>query len=232
MGCVVSDGLALGVGCIEAKLGDHICGVYAGELERDQVLIPFLEAGLESGDKCICVVDGTPPGEIVATLGVNVDAPAFAASKQLEVMRASDMYLRSGRFSADEVIGAWKAAMSDVMYDGRFDVVRAVETWSRRDVVPDMYELLVLESEMNRYLPLFPQVIVCLYDIERFGGGIIIDLLKTHPWVLMGKTLLQNPYHLTPDELLAKASRSEGVTRHAEDEEAAKWYSDVTNGST
>ena len=96
------------------------------------------------------------------------------------------MYLRSGGFSAAEIIGSWKAAISEVMYDGRFDVVRAVETWSRRDVVPDMNELLILESEMNRYLPLFPQVIVCLYDIERFGGGIVVDLLKTHPRMLIG----------------------------------------------
>jgi hypothetical protein len=227
----VAKGLALGISGIEAELGDHICALHSGEFQRDQVLIPFLEAGLASGDKCICVVDGTDPAEIVATLGAQVDASAFAASKQLEVIRASDMYLRSGGFSADEVIGSWKAAMSEVMYDGRFDVVRAVETWSRRDVVPDMQELLVLESEMNRYLPLYPQVIVCLYDIDRFGGGIIVDLLKTHPRVLVGGLLLENPYHLTPDELLTEAVQSEGVTANPEIEKAAEWYFDVTTGS-
>nr|WP_239028343.1 MEDS domain-containing protein [Pseudonocardia acidicola] len=222
----------MGVGRIEATLGDHICGVYSSEFERDQVVIPFLEAGLESGDKCICVVDGTPPREIVAILETYLDASAFAASKQLEVIGAADMYLRSGRFSADEVISSWKAAMSDVMYDGRFDTVRAVETWSRRDVVPDMHELLMLESEMNRYLPLYPQVIVCLYDTDRFGGGIIIDLLKTHPRVLVGETLLENPYYLTPDELLTMAVKREDVSANTENEEAAKWFSDVTTGST
>jgi hypothetical protein len=143
------------------------------------------------------------------------------------------MYLRSGGFSADEVIGAWKAAMSDVMYDGRFDAVRAVETWSRRDVVPDTQELLVLESEMNRYLPLFPQVVVCLYDIDRFGGGIIIDLLKTHPRVLVGEVLLENPYYLAPDELLTEAAQGDGgVTANSEIEKAAQWYFDETTGST
>ena len=106
------------------------------------------------------------------------------------------MYMRSGGFSADEVISSWKAAMSDVMYDGRFDVVRAVETWSRRDVVPDMDELMMLESEMNRFLPLFPQVVVCLYDIDRFGSGIIVDLLKTHPRMLIGGMLVENPYYI------------------------------------
>jgi hypothetical protein len=229
----VSNGITLGVSGIEAELGDHICGLYRGESQRDQVLIPFLEAGLAAGDKCICVVDGTDPIKIVSTLGARLDASAVVHTKQLEVIRASDMYLRSGGFSADEVIGAWKSAMSDVMYDGRFDAVRAVETWSRRDVVPDTQELLVLESEMNRYLQLFPQVVVCLYDIDRFGGGIIINLLKTHPRVLVGEVLLENPYHLTPDELLTEVAQGdERVTANSEIEKAAQWYFDETTGST
>lgn len=224
----MSKGLTLGVSGIRTQVGDHICGLYSGEVQRDQILIPFLEAGLASGDKCICVVDGTDPPQLVATLG----ASAFVVTKQLEVISAADMYLRSGGFSADEVIGSWKAAMSDVMYDGRFDVVRAVETWSLRDVVPDMRELLVLESEMNRYLPLFPQVIVCLYDISRFGGGIIINLLKTHPRVLMGGMLVENPYYLTPDELLTEMAQSEGGGANPELEKAAEWYFDAMTGST
>ena len=152
-----------------------------------------------------------------------------------------DLYLRSGRFSADEIIGAWKAAIADAMYDGRFDLVRAVETWSRRDVVPDMHELLLLESEMNRYLPLYPQVIVCLYDIDRFGAGIIVNLLKTHPRMLVGDMLIENPYYLAPDELLVGAARDvvpdEPVAGAAHDSEtaiaeAAKWYFEETTGST
>ena len=71
--------------------------MFSGERERDQVLIPFLQAGLASGDKCICVIDGTPPEEIVATLGPGGEAATLTASKQLEVIGAADMYLRSGR---------------------------------------------------------------------------------------------------------------------------------------
>ena len=222
--------VALGIGGLEAEPGDHICGVFSGEQERDQILIPFLQAGLASGDKCICVIDGTSPEEIVATLGPSGEAAALTAGKQLEVIGASDMYLRSGRFSADEVIGAWKAAISDVMYAGQFDVVRAVETWSRRDVMPDMDELLMLESEMNRYLPLYPQVIVCLYDIDRFGSGALYNLVMTHPRMLMGGMLIENPYYLTPDEVLAKAVPRDAGTVIPVTEEAEQWYSDVMTG--
>lgn len=222
-------------------MGDHICGLYSGQPQRDQVVIPFLEAGLTAGDKCICVVDETDPAKIFEELGHSVDTSASAAPKQLEVIRAADLYLRSGRFSADEIIGAWKATISDAMYDGRFDLVRAVETWSRRDVVPDMHELLLLESEMNRYLPLYPQVVVCLYDIDRFGAGIIANLLKTHPRMLVGGMLIENPYYLTPDEVLAGAGGdpvSDGPLAGAAYDsdtaiaEAAKWYFEETTGST
>ena len=227
---MVPDRVALGVGGLEADSGDHICGVFSGEQERDQILVPFLQAGLASGDKCICVIDGTAPGQIVSALGPGGEAAALTAGKQLEVIGASEMYLRSGRFSADEVIGVWKAAISDAMYAGQFDVVRAVETWSRRDVVPDMNELLMLESEMNRYLPLYPQVVMCLYDLDQFGSGALVNLVMTHPRMLMGGMVIENPYYLTPDEVLARAVRRDTGTVIPVTREAGQWYSDVMTG--
>jgi len=227
---VVPNRVALGVGGLEADPGDHICGVFSGEEERNQILIPFLQAGLASGDKCICVIDGTAPGQIVSTLGPGGEAAALTAGKQLEVIGASEMYLRSGRFSADEVIGVWKAAISDAMYAGQFDAVRVVETWSRRDVIPDMNELLMLESEMNRYLPLYPQVVMCLYDMDQFGSGALVNLVMTHPRMLVGGMVIENPYYLTPDEVLAKAVRRDTGTVIPVTKEAEKWYSDVMTG--
>jgi hypothetical protein len=221
-----------GIHGVDVAVGDHVCGLYAGPHERDEVLIPFLGAGLRHGDKCLCVVDGIEPSEVVEGLGREVDGLPDTEAKQLEIMRADDVYLRSGSFSAAEIVGSWKAAIAEVMYDARFDLVRAVETWSMRDVVPDTQELLVLESEMNRYLPLYPQVIVCLYDLERFGGGIVVDLLKTHPRVLVGGMVVENPYCLTPDELQAAAAGDGTDPLRDEREEAAEWCYAVTTGST
>jgi hypothetical protein len=206
---VVPNRVALGVGGLEADSGDHICGVFSGEQERDRVLIPFLQAGLASGDKCICVIDGTAPGQIVSALGPGGEAAALTAGKQLEVIGASEMYLRSGRFSAGEVIGAWKAVISDAMYAGQFDVVRAVETWSRRDVRPDMSELLML---------------------DQFGSGALVNLVMTHPRMLMGGMVIENPYYLTADEVLAKAVRRDTGTVIPLTKEAEEWYSDVMTG--
>jgi hypothetical protein len=228
----VANAVELGIPGIEVELGAHLCGLYAGARQRDDVLIPFLEAGLRSGDKCICVVDGSEPTEIVGALGTDVGDSPRGSGTQLDVFRASDVYLHSGAFSASEIISSWKATISDVMYDGRFDAVRAVETWSRRDVVPDTQELLALESEMNRYLPLYPQVILCLYDVERFGGSIVVDLLKTHPHLLLSGAVLDNPYCMTPDEHLAVAAGDAPDAAENERQEVAEWCYAVTTGST
>jgi len=214
-------GRDIGVAGIEVYPGAHICGMYRGPGERDAILVAFLNAGLTAGDKCICVVDAGEPSEIIAALDPELAARERADDKQLDVIRASDMHLRSGRFSPDETIASWKAAISEVMYDGRFDLVRAVETWSLRDVVPDARELVALDSEMNRFLPLFPQVILCLYDLERFGGDSVVDLLRTHPKVLVGKMVLENPYYLGPDEFLAVAPGG-AADRHGLEELAAR----------
>jgi MEDS: MEthanogen/methylotroph, DcmR Sensory domain len=223
--------LELGIHDLTVGVGDHLCGLYSGTRQRDELVIPFLEAGLRRGDKCICVVDGVEPTEIVDALGPDVDGAQRAASKQLDVMGSADVYLRSGSFSPAEIVSSWKAAIAEVMYDGRFDIVRAVETWSLHDVVPPLRELLALESEMNRYLPLYPQVIVCLYDLERFGGGVVVDLLKTHPRILMGGMVLDNPYWLMPEELLGIQGGDADALSEAR-EEVAEWCYAATTGST
>ena len=77
----MSDTLDWGVTGIDAALGDHICGLYSNQVQRDQIMLPFLEAGLAAGDKCICVVDGTDPNEVVAALGTHADVAKFVANK-------------------------------------------------------------------------------------------------------------------------------------------------------
>jgi hypothetical protein len=53
-----------------------------------------------------------------------------------------------------------------------------------------------------------PQMILCLYDLDLFGGSMIIDLLKTHPKIMLGGMVIENPHYLTPDEFLADRAAS------------------------
>ena len=43
------DAVDLGFGGLEARPGTHICGIYAGQRQHDEIVLPFLEAGLRPG---------------------------------------------------------------------------------------------------------------------------------------------------------------------------------------
>jgi hypothetical protein len=41
-----------------------------------------------------------------------------------------------------------------------------------------------------------------MYDLAKFGAGIVLDVLRTHPMVLIGETLHENAFYVPPDEFL------------------------------
>ncbi|HEX2264431.1 MAG TPA: MEDS domain-containing protein [Pseudonocardiaceae bacterium] len=200
--------LELGIPGLQLTMGDHICAFYRGCGERDEILIPYLQAGLRIGDKCICVVDAADPREVLAALGSEMEVDRWISDSQLELRASTDAYLRSGRFCTEEMLAFWENFIGPAVA-GRFRFARSVGemTWALRQA-PGVEELVGYESELNRFLPRYPQVILCLYDLERFSGEIIIDVLKTHPRVLLGGMVLDNPYYLEPDEFLAVRSRA------------------------
>jgi hypothetical protein len=48
-------------GVDEIRPGTHICALYSGPAERDQLLFPFLQEGIREGDKCLCLIDDAEP---------------------------------------------------------------------------------------------------------------------------------------------------------------------------
>lgn len=195
--------VALGVPGVQIAPGDHLCAFYRGLVERDEILIPYLREGLRAGDKCICVVDATDPEAVLAALAGDLDLTTSVNNRTLDIQRSRDTYLREDKFSTDAMLDFWDDAVGGALAQG-FEFARAVGemTWSLQDM-PGVDELVGYESELNRFLPRYPQVILCLYDLDRFSGEVLMDVLKTHPKMLVGGMLVANPYYLDPDEFLA-----------------------------
>jgi MEDS: MEthanogen/methylotroph, DcmR Sensory domain len=194
----------LGIPGLQVDQGDHICAFYRGLGDRDETLIPYLRAGLEAGDKCVCVVDATDPETVLAELRGVIDIDSTSAHDQLVVLPSQRTYLASGAFETDRMLDFWDETVGSALDSARFSFVRSVGemTWALRDF-PGVDELVSYESKLNRFLPRYPQVILCLYDLERFNGEVIVDILKTHPKVLVQGVVIENMYYLEPEEFLA-----------------------------
>jgi hypothetical protein len=197
----MADSHDLGVPGVAVAPGDHLCAFYLGDRERDELLLPYLRAGLHEGDKCLGIVDSNDPSTLANELGGGIDVDACVASKQLELWKSTDSYLRDGKFTIERMIEFWEGTVGPAVQSDGFEFVRVFGemTWSLRDM-PGVEYLADYESEVNRFVPKYPQVILCMYDLREFGGGLLMDLLKTHPKVLLGGLVLENPHYLSPDE--------------------------------
>ncbi len=51
---------------------------------------------------------------------------------------------------------------------------------------------------------------MCAYDLTRFGADVVIDVMRTHPAIIIGGILQENPFFVPPDEFLEELRTRRG----------------------
>jgi hypothetical protein len=41
-----------------------------------------------------------------------------------------------------------------------------------------------------------------VYDLAKFGGDTVVDIIRTHPMIIIGGMLQQNPFFVPPEQFL------------------------------
>ena len=76
---------------------------------------------------------------------------------------------------------------------------------------PGADDFFAYESALNRIATEEPAFFMCLYDLRRCAVSMLVDVLKTHPTVLVDRMVLYNPHYVSPQEYVAEAERSPAV---------------------
>ena len=230
------NGLSLGIPGVGAvSSGTHFCALYSGPAERDRLLYPFLEEGLRHGDKCLCLIDDVEPALVRDRAVGQPGADYSRRSAQLDVERSSDAYLRSGEFSVEGMVSFLSGRVDKAIADN-FDLIRAVGEMSWvLPGVPGWDDLFVYESSLNRMVEEMPAILICLYDLQKFGARMLVQVLQTHPKVLLDGTVIDNPHYLRPAEYpaarLTEASRYPMVRVGSHgDEDLDRGWGSLTDG--
>ena len=126
------------------------------------------------------------------------------ASGQLELYDSDETYLRTGSFDPDLTIDFWESRAKELMEEDEFDFIRLLGelSWLDRSD-PTRAAIVRYESWADQFVSRYPMTILCLYDLRRLGSSIMVDLLRTHPKLLMGGLLLENPHHIASDDYSA-----------------------------
>jgi DNA-binding CsgD family transcriptional regulator len=188
-------------------------------------LFPFLEEGLRHGDKCLCLIDDVEPA-LVRDLAVGQPGPGYTRrSAQLDVDRASDAYLRSGQFSLEDMMSFLFESV-DAAIEDDFDLLRAAGEMSWvLPGPPGRDDLFQYESALNDAVEQMPAILMCLYDLQKFGAEMLVEVLFTHPTVLLDRTVIDNPLYVHPTDYppatsVTAAARYPLVKVRADGEEA------------
>jgi PAS domain S-box-containing protein len=182
---------------------DHFCSIYESPQEHYAVAIPFIQIGLDRGEKCIYIADDGTVGDVrQAMQSEGIDVDRATASKALVLATKEQAYLEHGSFHPDWMFTFWKEATQLAMSEG-FSALRATgETeWVLRGG-RGLERWMEYESRLTHTLSESNCSALCQYNRRLFPPELILDVIRTHPMVVYGSTVCRNLYYVPPDEFL------------------------------
>ena len=182
----------------------HVCAFFNSEDEGYRVLLPFIKDGFERGDKAIHVVNPQQYDSHLQRLArVGIDPMGAIQSGQFEVRINTEAYLHNGRFDQDRMLETFEqiASGNDA---GGFPLSRIVcnMDWAASEAQSQMNDVIEFEARVNDVWSRHEDAVICVYDLNKIGGDVVIDILRTHPMIIIGGTLHKNPFYIPPQEFL------------------------------
>jgi MEDS: MEthanogen/methylotroph, DcmR Sensory domain len=182
----------------------HACAFFHDREEEYRLLLPFVREEFEQRDKIFQIVDGRHRDERLRRIGaLGIDIGMADKSGQLEVRPWENAHLRAGEFDQYAML----ALVEEVLGKGKdqFGFTRfwANMEWSLEDF-PGVDDIVEYESRLNEVTSRFDDVVVCTYDLNRFSATVVMDILRTHPQVIVGGILQENPFYVPPEQFLGE----------------------------
>ena len=194
---------------------NHICAFFHSKEEEYPVLLPFIKEGLERGEKAFHVVDPKLRNEHLRYLeAAGIETRALEKSGQLELRNWHEAYLLDGHFNQDRMLTLLQSVLDQARQEG-FPLTRLVAhmEWALEDR-PGVNDIVEYETRLNYFLHEYPDPVVCVYDLAQFGAC-VIDILRTHPMVIIGGVLQENPFFVPPDDFLSELRIRQNRNMHS-----------------
>ena len=183
----------------------HICAFFNGMDEHYRVLESFIKDGFDRREKAFHLVDPELREAHLSRLAdAGIDVDGALISGQLEVHPWEDGPLYGDRFDKD----VWLEGFEEVLRSGpasgyaRTRFLAQME-WALVDM-PGIDDMIEFETRVNYVVPKYEAAVLCSYDLSKFDASTVMHALRTHPLVIIGGLLQENPFYADPDELRAE----------------------------
>lgn len=195
----------LGFGAQQFPPGVHICQIFSSDDERQESLLKFILAGLQSHERTSCYSDKTTEqavGEFLGNFGISCTAARDSGA--LTLAGTSDVYFEGNCFDPERMLRVLRAYHEDSVTQG-YPAARVIgEMTPEVQHVPGGNRLLEYEARVSLLLRDHPVTAVCQYDARAFDGAVIMDVLKVHPLMVIRGSVVHNPFFIQPEQYLTK----------------------------
>ncbi|QRK08192.1 MEDS domain-containing protein [Archangium violaceum] len=188
----------------------HIAAFFRSREEEFEVLRSYIREGIDSGEKAVHICDPSQKQDHLRRLeAMGVPTSNCLRTGQLEVLGWNDAYLKEGRFDGDTMM----ALLEELVMTSRAEGFSRVRMMGHMEWVleekPGVARFIDYESRVNLLLNRLKQPAICVYDVSRFSGATIMDVLRTHPYALVDGVVRENPFYVPPEVLLGSSPTDE-----------------------
>lgn len=164
--------------------------------------MPFFKEGYERGEKIFHIVDGRHRDQhLCSCREAGMDVDTALSNGQLEVRTWEEAYLRDGYFDGDRMCRILEDVLQMAREKHGMTRLMGNMEWAL-ETAPGVTDIVEYESKLNYVIPRYPDPVVCVYDLNRHSGAVVMDILRTHPMVIIGGVLQENPLYVHPDIFL------------------------------
>ena len=181
----------------------HVCAFFSSATEEYDTLLPFVCDGFNCGHRAFHVLPDQHKDDHLERLrNAGIDVEKATESRQLEVALPEDTYLKTGRFNKDRMLVLIQEALKSGASLG-FPLTRmiahaeaAVDDWKSSN------EWVEYEMRLNSVLPNYDDPVICTFDANLLTVPHAIDILRTHPMVIIGGVLVENSFFTRPQDFI------------------------------
>jgi hypothetical protein len=195
------------------KQGGHLCSFCKDTTEQLSVVLPFLFAGLEKNEKCICIL--TEPSKtalVKALMNLGLDTAKCDGWGQFGFPKPEESYLKNGKFDPEMMIKKFEEIERQAVHSGFSGVRVAGEARIFNSGFPGNERLFEYEVKVNNLFRKSRTTALCLYEEDSIKEDILRNALYTHPQVVIHGVLRENRFYLPPEELLAGNNKYSGLS--------------------
>jgi len=196
--------MSLASALANARFRDHFhaCAFVAGPSEERDAIDPFFVEGMKRGHKAVYIVD--PAHRDAHDARLRAQAPA---DDLLDVTTWNEAHLKGGTFDQERMMTSLDELIRAHAATGRPPMHLVGQMGWVFSSPPGIEQLVAYEASVNEVLNRGKTPTVCVYDVRRLSGSMMMDLLRAHPLAVMNGVLHENPFYTPAEEMLRDIRR-------------------------